>query len=581
MHESKQETTAPKTSPSTPQAAEHLSEVREFSPPQPDRFLQRIKRGDGAVYPSRHADLLQRSGNSRNEVLLQLQRQHGNCYVQRVVELSRQGEGETDATPEIEGAIAQSRGGGQSLDLTVQRQMESAFGTNFSQVRVHTDSRADTLNHALSARAFTTGQDIFFRQGEYNPGSSSGKELLAHELTHVVQQTGGIQTKLAIGQPGDPYEQEADQVAQRVVHRLADATPTASAATATIPPPEPMLQPQAFQIQRKCAQCEEEVRRQPLSAEAALLVGGQGKRTEDEAAGKGAEMQRVPVAIATGTRLQRDLATPPPAIAPAPRADLTDAQIRDAITFNRSRYNEANTRLIQGLLGGPITGTWTEENIVAIAGTQAEYGLKKDGKIGFDTFQFLNREQQLEGMSNRTADCLTAFQLIGSDTPTITRTSPTQCAISGHFRTASQFSARCNCSEFQYRQFIRGHFRRERGGGVTDFSGIFNHLPSGNLTAAFQEDGDNTDVPPHYGHRDQPADNDPEDHYINNASADDQANGCRYRNEDFPGATTLNDCQAGDIFDVDMNFRGEIQRNGTAIQQKFWAAIRRRFTAPP
>jgi len=153
--------------------------------------------------------------------LLQLQQKYGNRYVQQMVELSRKAAGEaagaTEATPEIEGAIAQSRDGGQSLDLTVQRQMESAFGTNFSQVRVHTDSRADTLNHALSARAFTTGQDIFFRQGEYNPGSSSGKELLAHELTHVVQQTGGIQTKLAIGQPNDIYEQEADQVAAIVI----------------------------------------------------------------------------------------------------------------------------------------------------------------------------------------------------------------------------------------------------------------------------------------------------------------------------------------------------------------------------
>jgi len=149
----------------------------------------------------------------------------------------------------VEAGIEQARGGGQPLDRTVQRQMESAFGTNFSHVRVHTDSGANTLNHALSARAFTTGQDIFFRQGEYNPGSSSGKELLAHELTHVVQQTGGIQTKLAIGQPNDSYEQEADQVANAVVQMIATITPQQTGDNEYSP---------ISRIQRACSTCGEE-----------------------------------------------------------------------------------------------------------------------------------------------------------------------------------------------------------------------------------------------------------------------------------------------------------------------------------
>lgn len=83
------------------------------------------------------------------------------------------------------------RGGGRGLDDNTRYRMEGAFGTNFSGVKIHTDNRSDTLNRSLNARAFTTGQDVFFRRGEYNPGTSSGQELLAHELTHVVQQTGG------------------------------------------------------------------------------------------------------------------------------------------------------------------------------------------------------------------------------------------------------------------------------------------------------------------------------------------------------------------------------------------------------
>ena len=91
---------------------------------------------------------------------------------------------------EAENTIQQAKGGGQALPENVRSSMEGAFGADFSGVRVHSDTQADALNSSMSARAFTTGKDIFIRQGEYNPGSSSGQELLAHELTHVVQQNG-------------------------------------------------------------------------------------------------------------------------------------------------------------------------------------------------------------------------------------------------------------------------------------------------------------------------------------------------------------------------------------------------------
>lgn len=70
---------------------------------------------------------------SRGEhFLLKLQRQYGNRYVQRVVDLARKADGEADVAPDVEAEIAQTRGNGQPLDRTVQRQMESAFGTDFS-----------------------------------------------------------------------------------------------------------------------------------------------------------------------------------------------------------------------------------------------------------------------------------------------------------------------------------------------------------------------------------------------------------------------------------------------------------------
>jgi hypothetical protein len=92
-------------------------------------------------------------------------------------------------TNQLEQSIQQAKGGGQALDNKIKTKMEQGFGTDFSGVRIHTNSHSDILNRSLEARAFTTGQDVFFRQGEYNPTNRSGQELIAHELTHVVQQT--------------------------------------------------------------------------------------------------------------------------------------------------------------------------------------------------------------------------------------------------------------------------------------------------------------------------------------------------------------------------------------------------------
>ena len=94
-----------------------------------------------------------------------------------------------EASAKLSGEINRARGGGQSLDAGLQKSMGQAMGADFSGVRVHRSARADSLNQSLGARAFTTGRDLFFRKGEYQPGSRQGQKLIAHELTHVVQQT--------------------------------------------------------------------------------------------------------------------------------------------------------------------------------------------------------------------------------------------------------------------------------------------------------------------------------------------------------------------------------------------------------
>ncbi|MEY2458306.1 MAG: hypothetical protein QOG30_136 [Acidimicrobiaceae bacterium] len=88
-------------------------------------------------------------------------------------------------------------GGGHPLPTTVRRKLEPSFGLDFSDVRVHADGKAASMADSIGARAFTHGNDVYFGRGAYQPGSAGGEHLLAHELTHVVQQTGSAQRKIA------------------------------------------------------------------------------------------------------------------------------------------------------------------------------------------------------------------------------------------------------------------------------------------------------------------------------------------------------------------------------------------------
>jgi hypothetical protein len=121
--------------------------------------------------------------------------------------------------PEVEAAIRRARGGGQPLEGALQEQMSASLGHDFSRVRVHTDSQADDLNQQLQAKAFTTGPDIFFSRGAYEPGTDSGRELIAHELSHVVQQsTGRVRAHpsgMVVRPSGDAFEQAADDVGRQ------------------------------------------------------------------------------------------------------------------------------------------------------------------------------------------------------------------------------------------------------------------------------------------------------------------------------------------------------------------------------
>ena len=108
----------------------------------------------------------------------------------RKMDLSQWEKGEA-VRPGFESRLQGSKGGGSPLGKKTKTQMESSFGTDFGEVRIHTDSNAIAMNNQVQAHAFTHGKDIYFNQGTYRPETREGTRLLAHELTHVVQQNGG------------------------------------------------------------------------------------------------------------------------------------------------------------------------------------------------------------------------------------------------------------------------------------------------------------------------------------------------------------------------------------------------------
>jgi peptidoglycan hydrolase-like protein with peptidoglycan-binding domain len=104
--------------------------------------------------------------------------------------------GKANAVPSVESRLNNQVGKGNKMDASTRAEMESGFGTDFSRVNIHTGSEAVQLSKELGAQAFTHGNDIYFNYGKYNPGTNEGKHLLAHELTHTIQQTGKISERL-------------------------------------------------------------------------------------------------------------------------------------------------------------------------------------------------------------------------------------------------------------------------------------------------------------------------------------------------------------------------------------------------
>jgi hypothetical protein len=152
--------------------------------------------------------------------LLGLQRAIGNAGVSALVT-------EQERSPVLD---VVGSGGGSPLDTETRADMESRLGHDFGDVRVHTDSRAHDSAEAVNAHAYTVGSNVVFQRDKYDTSSTEGRTMLAHELTHVVQQRsgpvdgtpagGGVQ----VSDPSDRFEREAADNADRAISAPAPAT---------------------------------------------------------------------------------------------------------------------------------------------------------------------------------------------------------------------------------------------------------------------------------------------------------------------------------------------------------------------
>jgi hypothetical protein len=146
---------------------------------------------------------------------------------------------------DFEGRVAATRGGGSPLPDNVRSFMEPRFGADFSSVRLHADSEAADLNRQVSAQAFTLGRDIYLGAGKTDVTSASGKQLLAHELTHVVQQGAASTIQRALN-PLAQFQQEQEEERQHQAAAQATAlTDNAAEKLDALQPPADLAHPLA------------------------------------------------------------------------------------------------------------------------------------------------------------------------------------------------------------------------------------------------------------------------------------------------------------------------------------------------
>ena len=169
---------------------------------------------------------------------VKIQRKCAKCEQdEEMIQTKSNGDTGNMASPVLMNQIQNTRVHGQVMDANTLSFMEPRFGMDFRGVRIHADNRAAAMSQRINAKAFTVGRDIYFNQGAYNPDVVDGKKLLAHELTHMVQQHGGdnrtIQRQNGDKKKEDPKKKEKVKTKVEVVteHDFSEKKTEAKAST--------------------------------------------------------------------------------------------------------------------------------------------------------------------------------------------------------------------------------------------------------------------------------------------------------------------------------------------------------------
>lgn len=189
--------------------------VRGEASPTVERAARQQRQGNDQTMTARAAAAAAAEGPLSADGVMLLQRAAGNAAV-------------ASALDGLDGSLVHSviGGGGSPLDRPLQTAMESHFGVDLSDVRIHTDERASRSAQAINAQAYTAGSHVVFQRQHFQPGTESGLHMLAHELTHVVQQRSGpvdgtpVAGGVNVSDPSDRFEQAADRSADSVVRAL-------------------------------------------------------------------------------------------------------------------------------------------------------------------------------------------------------------------------------------------------------------------------------------------------------------------------------------------------------------------------
>ncbi len=364
--------------------------------------------------------------------------------------------------------LEDSKGQGQMLPKKSRKEMEHAFGADFKGVTVHTDSRAIQMNKSLGAQAFTHGEDIYFNSGKYNPDVSNGKRLLAHELTHVVQQNGlKSSTKKVNGQThskksvfqqtgGDTVSkqgllnpaQEANAInfnnsrydgrSRRIIQDITGVAVDGAIGSQTVEAIAAFQSANALSVDGKVGQntlntmvnnrtlanrhdhaiqLTTDFNNMDLSNTLSVSfdpgIGFTGMASTSFEPG-GLKVIRLGILsfLSPGilkTVIEQQLALPVPAVpavGPLPN-HLNGVEELAAINFNNAKFTDLRSRMaIQGITGSVIDGIIGRNCVERIAEFQNSNGLSVDGKVGEQTLRVMVSQLDANNQEN------TAIRLI-------------------------------------------------------------------------------------------------------------------------------------------------------------------------